>query len=144
MIRLRVLGVSVASASLALAVIWLARPALGQQNNAAQDNPLQGIAALEEATVTAIAEAERSVVAIALVRRRENQPIDFGVSPLGRMQIAAQASPGTPEFIPNEYATGVVVGADGDILTAHHVLQEDCDYWVTTPDRKIYKARIKG
>ena len=39
----------------------------------------------------------------------------------------------------------MVVGADGLILTANHVLQEDCDYWVTTPDRKIYRVeRIKG
>jgi S1-C subfamily serine protease len=145
MIRLRVLGESVAWASLALLVVWFVPPALGQQDSPTQENPVQGIAALEEATVTAIAQAERSVVAIARVRRRENQPIDFSVSQLGRMQITEQASPGTPEFIPNEYATGVVVGAEGDILTAHHVLQEDCDYWVTTPERKTpYKARIKG
>jgi serine protease Do len=144
MIRFRVLGMSVAVASLALAVVGLVRPTLGQQDKPAQDDPAPGIAALEEATVSAIAAAERSVVAIARVRRRENQAIDFNVSQFGRLQISEQASPGTPEFIPNEYATGVIVGAEGDILTAHHVLQDDCDYFVTTADGKFYKAHPRG
>ena len=76
---------------------------------------------------------------------RENQPLDLSVNQFGRLHVTEQASPGTPEFIPNEYATGVVVGAEGLILTANHVLKDDCDYWVTTPDRRIYKVvRVKG
>jgi S1-C subfamily serine protease len=101
--------------------------------------------AIEQAMVGAIAEAERSVVAIARVRRTGTEQLEFNVNRFGRLQLPEQASPGTPEFIPNEYATGVVIGADGLILTAQHVLRPDCDYWVTAPDRKIYKAvRIVG
>lgn len=106
---------------------------------------LQAAIAIESAMVEAIAKAEKSVVAIARVRRQDDQPLDLSVNQFGRLQITELASPGTPEFIPNEYATGVVVGADGLILTAHHVLQENCDYWVTTPDRRIFKVvRVKG
>jgi S1-C subfamily serine protease len=102
-------------------------------------------AAIEQAMVSAIAEAEQSVVAIARVRRAGSEQLEFSVNRFGRLQLPEQPSPGTPEFIPNEYATGVVIGAEGLILTAHHVLRPDCDYWVTGPDRKIYKAvRIVG
>jgi serine protease Do len=106
---------------------------------------LQAAIAIEAAMTQAIARAERSVVAIARVRRQDDQPLDLSINQFGRMQITDLASPGTPEFIPNEYATGVVVGADGLILTANHVLQENCDYWITTPDRRIFKVkRVKG
>jgi serine protease Do len=140
MIRSNPVRLSVALALVFPAITCVASSALGQQPTG-----VQAAAAIEEAMVTAIAKAEKSVVAIARVRRRENEAIDFSVSQFGRSQSADQASPGTPEFIPNEYATGVVVGAEGEILTAHHVLQEDCDYWITTPERKIYKVvRVKG
>src|SRR6185295_7105299 len=52
--------------------------------------------------------------------------------------------PGEHDFIPNEYATGVVVDPSGLILTAHHVLREDSDYYVTTADRKFYRARFRA
>ncbi len=121
--------------SLALVPLLLLAPSAAQQVTG-----LQAAAAIEGAMVDAIAQAEQSVVAIARVRRLENQPLEIGVNPFGRPLLADQASPGTAEFIPNEYATGVVVDAGGLILTAAHVLQDDCDYWVTTPDRRIYKV----
>jgi S1-C subfamily serine protease len=100
---------------------------------------------MEEAMVSAIAGAEQSVVAIARVRRHDDEPLDFSVNQFGRLNLPERPSPGTPEFIPNEYATGVIVGSDGLILTAHHVLRNDCDYWVTLPNRRIYKVeRIKA
>jgi S1-C subfamily serine protease len=106
---------------------------------------LEAAAAIEQSMVKAIAEAEASVVAIARVRRNDNQPLEFAVNGFGRFAGADQASPGTPEYIPNEYATGVVIDGGGKILTAHHVLQEDCDYYVTTPEHKTYRvSRIVG
>jgi S1-C subfamily serine protease len=105
----------------------------------------QAAVAIEGAMIEAIARAEKSVVAIARVRRQDDQPLDLSVNQFGRLQITELASPGTPEFIPNEYATGVVVGADGLILTANHVLQDNCDYWVTTADRRTFKVvRVQG
>ncbi len=110
----------------------------------APSSGLQAAAALEQVLVDAIAAAERSVVAIARVRREDNLPIDTVGDAFQRLRPAPQPRPGDPEFIPNEYATGVVVGA-GLILTAHHVLQEDSEYWITTAGRQTYKvSRVRG
>ena len=38
----------------------------------------------------------------------------------------------------------MVVDRRGLILTAYHVLGEDSDYYVTTSDRKVYRAWVKG
>lgn len=105
-------------------------------------------AAMEEALVQAIGRAERSVVAIALVRkapagdtfRLEDRP-----DPFGRPAIApSQPKPTDPDFLPSQYATGVVIDSAGLVLTAYHALPEDCDYYVTTADRKVYRAWVKG
>ena len=40
--------------------------------------------------------------------------------------------------------TGVIVSRRGLILTAYHVLGEDSDYFVTTSDRKVYRASVKA
>jgi S1-C subfamily serine protease len=104
----------------------------------------QAAVALEEAMVRSIAQAEQSVVAIARVRRTNEDRLDLSANPFNQLGRSAPR-PGDPEFIPNDFATGVVVGREGLILTAHHVLRDDSDYWVTTPDRKTYKVnRIVG
>ena len=99
--------------------------------------------ALEATLVQAIARSEKSVVAIARVRKSASaeaaSPRQFGVP----ISVAA-AQPGDPDFIPNEYATGVVVDKRGLILTANHVLAEDSEYWVTTSDRRHFRAQVKG
>jgi len=129
--------------SVPASAFWLG--ASGEVCSGQEITGLGAAAVMEEAMVKAIARAEKSVVSIARVRRHESQPLDLSVNQFGRLHLAEQASPGTPEFIPSEYATGVVVGADGLILTANHVLKGDSDYWVTTPDRRIYKVtRVKG
>ncbi len=104
---------------------------------------LEAAAAMEDVLVRAIASAERSVVAIARVKRDTNQPIDTHHDPFNRMRPSVTPRPGDPEFIPNEYATGVVV-APGLVLTASHVLREDCDFWVTAAGQKIYKAQVRA
>ena len=113
----------------------------GQPSAATQAEPsgLAALAAMEQAMERAIAGAERSVVAIARINRRENDRIDTLSDPFNRLRPLQQPRPGEPEFIPNEYATGIVVDA-GLILTANHVLRPDCDYWVTAGNRKTYKV----
>ena len=104
-------------------------------------------AAMEDALTSAIARAEQSVVAIARVEKPptneafhlENRPDPFG----GRT-IPFSARPTDPDFIPTEYATGVVVGRQGLILTAFHALGENSDYYVTTHDRRVFLATVKG
>ena len=105
-------------------------------------------AAIENVLVEAIAGAEKSVVAIARVRKdRPGETFTFEPRPdaFGRTTITTTApEPTDPDFIPNEYGTGVVVGRRGVILTAYHVLGEDSDYYVRTHDRKVYRAWIKA
>jgi S1-C subfamily serine protease len=105
-------------------------------------------AAIENVLVAVIAGAEKSVVAIARVRKErpgETFSFEFRPDAFDRPTVAAASpQPTDPDFIPNEYGTGVVVGRRGLILTAYHVLGEDSDYYVRTHDRKVYRAWIKG
>jgi len=105
-------------------------------------------ATLEKVLVEIIAKAEKSVVAIARVRKEqagEAFQMEFKPDPFGRKPAPlAPPQPTDPDFIPNEYGAGVVVDRAGLILTAYHVLGEDSDYYVTTSERKVYKATIKG
>jgi serine protease Do len=108
---------------------------------------LQAAAALEDALSSAIAQGEKSVVAIARVKRSDhdlNSRLDFQPDSFGRLRSNNLPQPGEHDFIPNEYATGVVVDASGLILTANHVLRDDSDYFVTTADRKFYRTRFRA
>jgi S1-C subfamily serine protease len=114
-------------------------PAIGQETSG-----LQAATALEDVLVKAIARSERSVVAIARVSRNGADRPGDAPNLFNRFQPAEIPVPGDLDFIPNDYATGVVVG-DGLILTAYHVLRDDSEYWVSTADRKTYKvSRIVG
>ncbi len=115
---------------------------------AQEPSGLQAAAAIEDALVQTIAVAEKSVVALARVRkvqpgdsvRLEFRPDAFG----RRVVVAAPPQPNDPAFVPNEYGTGVIVDRRGLILTALHVLGEDSDYFVTTSDRRVYRATVKA
>ena len=115
---------------------------------AQEPSAVETAAAMEKVLVDVIAKAEKSVVAIARVRKEqsgETFQMEFKPDPFGRKPTPlAPPQPTDPDFIPNEYGTGVVVDRAGLILTAYHVLGEDSDYYVTTSARKIYKATIKG
>ncbi len=83
--------------------------------------------ALENAMVETIAKCEKSVVAIARTRKGNGDKLL------------------DPEFIPTEYATGVVVGREGQILTVYHALgdPEKSDYavWI---DGRGHRAKLKA
>ena len=101
---------------------------------------LQAAIALQQALVQAIARGEKSVVAIARVRKIERRGGGSRLRP-------NPPDPTDPEFIPNEFATGVVVDPRGLILTNYHVLGEvdQCEYYVATSEHKVYKAlRVKA
>ncbi len=109
---------------------------------------IEAVTAIERTLINAIAGAEKSVVAIARVRKErpdETSTTEFRPDPFGRRIVASSVpQPTDPAFIPNEFATGVVVDRRGLILTVCHVLGEDSEYYVTTIDRKVYRARLKG
>lgn len=116
----------------------------------AQEPPssVDAVTAMEKVLIDVIAKTEKSVVAIARVRKEqpgETFQLEFRPDPFGRRPTPlAPPQPTDPDFIPNEYGAGVVVDPAGLILTAYHVLGQESDYYVTTADHKIYKAAIKG
>ena len=121
----------------------LAGPAAGQE--------VSGIgaaaAAIESAVVEAIAKAEKSVVAVARVRKERpgDAAVEFRPDPFGRRILpSAPPQPTDPDFLPSEFGAGVVVDARGLILTSYQLLDDDSDYYVTTIERKAYRAWVKG
>ena len=98
--------------------------------------------------VDTIARTEKSVVAIARVRKEqpgEAFRLEFRPDAFGRRPgLAPPPSPTDPNFVPNEYGAGVVVDRRGLVLTAYHVLGEDSEYFVTTTERKVYPAWVKA
>ena len=104
-------------------------------------------AAIEGVLIGAIASAEnrswRSPASSATIGMT-SQPLELRADPFGRFQIQQDPRPGDPDFMPNEYATGVVVDRRGLILTNFHVLGEDSDLYVTTADRQVYPAQDQG
>lgn len=89
--------------------------------------PATAAAQLQQDVQRAIARAENSVVAIARVRK------------------GAQLAPSDPNFVPSEYASGVVVDRRGLILTSYHVLGdvEQHDYWVWTRGRPFRVLKVE-
>jgi len=109
---------------------------------------LDAAQALENTLTAAIARADKSIVAIARVRKErpgETFGLELRPDPFGR-RIAPAASPGPtdPDFVPNDYATGVIIDRQGLILTAYHVLRPESEYYVTTQERRLYRATVKG
>ncbi len=108
---------------------------------------LDATMAIETTLVDVIARNEKSVVAIARVRRErpgETFQFDLRPDPFGQRAAPLIApQPTDPDFIPNEYGAGVVVGR-GLVLTAGHVLGDDSDYYVTTAGHKVYKASVRA
>jgi len=104
------------------------------------------LASLQRAVIEAIDRAAPSVVAIARVREStEAGRIIPRPDPFGReAHVPEEPAPTDPDFVPNAYATGVVVDRGGLILTAHHVLAEQSTYYVTTNDRKVYRAVVRA
>jgi serine protease Do len=149
----------------ALALVSAASVALGAsaglptRKAAAQDDPrsadsqtadsqaaadLELISALERVVQRAIARAERSVVSIARRKRPPaHSPADFHY---GRSSPDA-GSPWDPNFVPNEFATGVVIDSSGLVLTNYHVLGEEPanqEFFVRTIGRKQFEMKVKA
>lgn len=125
--------------------------AVAGQDQSAEEADLQAAFAMERVLARAIARAERSVVSIARRTRPAEQIArrDLQIDPFGfiRTQVELPDDPSDPDFIPNEFATGVVLDrgeTSGLILTNFHVVDVQCDHFVTTVDRKVFRARIKA
>jgi len=100
----------------------------------AQSRNRQIVEAYERVRMEAIAKAEQSVVAIARVRQAAR-----GVAaPRG-------PNPTSSDFVPGEYASGVMIDSRGFILTTQHVLGDPKknDYYIFLA-RKPYRAKVKA
>jgi serine protease Do len=129
-----------ALATLSLVGTGLARAQQGEQAG------LAAVAALEDAVVDAIAQAEKSVVAIARVRKDDPRPpMRSELLPPAPLELPLATDPTDPAFIPHEFATGVVIDAKGLIVTAYHALGDvkAAEFYVWA-NRKPYAARVKA
>ena len=66
--------------------------------------------------------------------------------PLDRVTVPIlSVSPTSPDFVPNEFATGVVIDRQGHILTNYHVLgdPEENDYYVWVQRRPFRATRVE-
>lgn len=124
-------------------------PSTARSQSKLQPNGLQLLMAAEEALSETIARSEPSVVAIMRVRRSEGGEIPAfqipdlfnrprGVLPRGDTELP------DADFVPTEFGTGVVIDSKGLILTNFHVVRADSQHFVTTHDRKTYRAKIKA
>jgi len=95
--------------------------------NAQEPTALEAALAIEKALVDAIAQADKSVVAIA--RYRNDRPANL------RGAFGTPFRPGGTEDVPNEFATGVVIDRQGYIVTNYHVLGN--------PEENTYKVWVR-
>lgn len=122
--------------------------AVQAQERPAPPADAQLAAALEKAVTEAVSKAEASVVAIARIRndgggavapdRFDERPGLFP-SPFG----SGETDPASPDFLPQEYGTGVVIDGSGLIVTTQHVLGDPNknDYYVWSQKRP-FKAKV--
>lgn len=124
--------------------VSVASDARGQQ----RDN-YRAAMALQESLVDAIAVAQRSVVAIARVRKGQRGiagQLPRGGFPLqGTPAPLLSVAPTSPDFVPQEFATGVVIDRQGHVLTNYHVLGNPDlnDYYVWVQRRPFRATRVE-
>lgn len=120
------------------------------QESAAEPSALEAVVSMEKMLVDAIARAEKSVVAIA--RIPTERPIDAELLgdrrlipevPLVREPLLAE-DPERPDFLPADFASGVVIDARGLILTNYHALRDvKKSQYIVWIARKPYPAKVK-
>ncbi len=120
--------------------VYLACPVHAQDDAGS----LSAVAAVEQATVAAIEKAEHSVVAIARVRRDQAPSAQADPLRLGNL-FPFQDTPDNPDFVPTFFGSGVIITADGFLVTCAHVLDDprQNDYFVWL-DKQSYPARVVG
>ena len=102
------------AAAVLLALAFLAGAFGAGRLPAAEPNGLQAALAIQDALVDAIAKSEKSVVAITRIDGDGGAAAGLAtieIGPGGGLpQVQAPCSPSDPDFVPDAFATGVVVG----------------------------------
>ncbi|MEZ6086652.1 MAG: PDZ domain-containing protein [Pirellulaceae bacterium] len=118
---------------------------LSSANGYAQAD-VETLQSMQSALTGAIENAGRSVVAIARVRSEAaadvTNGLNFNLPGMGKPLI----DPTDPRFVPTEFASGVILSDDGDILTTFHALGDPTlnDYYVWhqgIPNEATLKAK---
>ncbi|MGE3818421.1 MAG: trypsin-like peptidase domain-containing protein [Isosphaeraceae bacterium] len=116
--------------------------------------PADVVAALETALEDAIALAEPSIVAIAREKSERDEttavrglgppPPDPNLFPRGfdRRMGGLTLDPGNADMLTFDFGSGVVVGDEGEILTAFHVVKGAARLIVRAADRQGFDAEI--
>lgn len=105
------------------------------------------VTAMEKVVVDVIEKTQPSVVAIARVRNdavdARDDGFDLRPGPFGQNFGREISDPTSPDFVPQEYGTGVVIDRAGLILTTYHVLSDPRknDYYVWSQKRP-FKATV--
>ena len=103
--------------------------------SAAQAPDAKAVAVALQSTIVEIVErAETSVVSIARYSEASEALRTNGVLP--------RAKPAEIDVFPSQYGTGVVLDRSGLILTHYEVVKAGSEHWVTTSDRKTYRAEL--
>src|SRR5579864_856652 len=113
-------------------------------------SPADVVAALETALADAIAKAEPSVVAIARVKS-ENSEETTAIRGQHPQRVLEDNIPqervfggndADEDLITNDYGSGVVIGENGDILTAYHVVRGASRIIVRAAGRQKFDAEV--
>jgi serine protease Do len=134
-----------ASIGLAIISLWsAAAPAPAQEPSG-----LQAAIALEQVLTKAIETSEKSVVSIARFHREELGINEFRPEIMVRpgllpMEVPTQ-DPTNPDFVPNDFATGVIVAREdriGYVVTNRHAIEGPGKIWITTTAKRPMPAEI--
>jgi serine protease Do len=135
---------------LAVVLVTLGGLASDPPNGLRQLAPDEIVAALESVVSDAIARAEPSVVAIHRIKGESTQETQAvrgkprarpGLEPLGPNSRLPRISE-SMESISFDFGSGVVVGEEGQILTAFHVVRGASRLTVRAVDRQQFEAEI--
>lgn len=121
------------------------------ENAARELSAIEAVSSMEKLLVDAIARAEKSVVSIArlpterpLDLERLGNPDILPAAPFVREPLLAE-DPERPDFLPADFASGVVIDARGLILTNYHALKDvKRSQYIVWVARKPYPAKIKA
>lgn len=115
-----------------------------------QNRPIQTLSDLNEAFVRIAESATPSVVTVyteTTVNRPANNPSDFFGNPFGdffQMPKPGAGKPNGRQEVHHGLGSGVIVSADGYILTNNHVINRADTIWVRLNDNRKLPAEVVG
>lgn len=123
-------------------LVWATNVARGQEPSG-----LQAAVALESLLVETIAKAEKSVVAVARLRKPSSDasPAANLLEGLSGEGADLFSDPTRPDYVPHDFGSGVVIDSRGLILTTYHVVGDiPASRYLVWIGKKPYPATVKA